>query len=106
MTTSVMSPEMTESEPQLYRLSVEQYHGMIREGILKNGDPTELLEGLLVRKMTKDGAHRFATQYLRDVFLPMLPTGCFVDAKEPITTKDSEPEPDLGLPALSGEQLH
>ena len=27
----------------LYRLSVEQYHDMIRQGILKDGDPVELL---------------------------------------------------------------
>ena len=34
----------------LYRLSVEQYEQMARHGILKSGDPIELLGGLLVLK--------------------------------------------------------
>ena len=37
----------------LYRLTVEQYHALAREGILTDDDPVELLEGLLVCKMTK-----------------------------------------------------
>jgi hypothetical protein len=43
-------------EPVL-RLTVEQYHGMIRAGILVDGDPIELLEGWLVQKMTKYPPH-------------------------------------------------
>ena len=34
----------------LYRLTVGQYHDMSRAGILHDGDPIELLEGLLIRK--------------------------------------------------------
>ena len=33
-------------------VSVEQYHDMARHGILVDGDQVELLEGLLVKKMT------------------------------------------------------
>jgi Uma2 family endonuclease len=81
----------------VYRLSVAQYHAMLEQGILKSGDPIELLEGIFVRKMTKHSPHRFATQSLRDLIPPMLPAGWFVDDQEPITTKDSEPEPDLAI---------
>jgi hypothetical protein len=35
---------------EIYRLSVDQYHQMIRPEILHDGDPLELLEGLLLRK--------------------------------------------------------
>src|SRR5947209_7350262 len=49
----------------LYRLSVEQYHAMAREGILTDDDPVELLEGLLVCKMTKYRPHSLATGLLR-----------------------------------------
>ena len=83
--------------PELYRLSVAQYHAMLREGVLKGGDRIELLEGILVRKMPKHSPHRFATQSLRDLIPPMLPAGWFVDDQEPITTNDSEPEPDLAI---------
>ena len=34
----------------IYRFSVEQYHQMISPGILQDGDPAELLEGLLLHK--------------------------------------------------------
>jgi hypothetical protein len=34
----------------LYRLSVEQYHLMLKQGILCSADPVELLKGLLIRK--------------------------------------------------------
>ena len=47
------SPALTPSLP-LYRLSVEQYHAMIHAGILSEQDTVELLEGLLVQKMTRN----------------------------------------------------
>ena len=55
----------------LYRLSVDQYHDMIRQGILKDGDPVELVEGVLVQEMTINPPHDFATQTLRDVLGPL-----------------------------------
>lgn len=79
----------------LYRFTVAQYHDLIRLGVLHSGDPVELLEGVLVYKMTKSPPHRFATQVLRDLLTDMLPPGWFVDDQEPVTTSDSEPEPDL-----------
>jgi Uma2 family endonuclease len=86
----------------LYRLSVEQYHDMIRKGILKDGDPVELVEGILVMKMTKNPPHRFATQTLRDLLPGLVPPGWFVDDQEPVTTQDSEPEPDVAV--IRGER--
>src|SRR5262245_22418404 len=43
--------------PPLYRLSVEKYHQLERSGILGEDDNVELLEGLLVAKMTKGAPH-------------------------------------------------
>ncbi|MFO0844226.1 MAG: Uma2 family endonuclease [Gemmataceae bacterium] len=87
----------TESEPPLYRITVEQYHEMLRAGILKDGDPVELIEGVLVQKMGKKPPHRFATQTLGDLLARLLPVGWFADNQEPVTTSDSEPEPDLAI---------
>jgi Uma2 family endonuclease len=81
----------------LYRLSVEQYHTMSRVGILLDGDPVELLEGLLVQKAAKTPAHRFATQTLSELLAGLLPSGWFVSAHSPVTTADSEPEPDVSV---------
>src|SRR4051794_9081741 len=79
----------------IYRLSVEQYHAMIEAGILHSGEPVELLEGWLVPKMTKHPPHIFATQTLRDLLPPLVAPGWFVNDQEPVTTEESEPEPDL-----------
>src|ERR1700722_4134282 len=49
----------------LWRLTVDQYHEMIRVGILPEGDPIELLEGLLVAKMPKKPTHSGVNQILR-----------------------------------------
>ena len=42
-------------------LTVEQYHEMARRGILLDGDPIELLEGWLVKKMIKHPSHSAST---------------------------------------------
>jgi Uma2 family endonuclease len=83
--------------PELYRLSVAQYHEMARTGILGSGDPIELIEGMLVRKMPINNPHIFATHYLMYFFLRLLPDGYLVYVQSPITTTDSEPEPDIAV---------
>ncbi len=79
----------------LWRLSIDQYHRMIETGILTENDPAEFLEGCLVSKTPKNPRHRLATQLLREIIARLLVAGWFVDAQEPITTADSEPEPNL-----------
>jgi Uma2 family endonuclease len=81
----------------IWRLSVEQYHEMINAGILTEADLVELLEGWLVTKMVKKPQHSLATQLLNDMLTPLLPSGWFVNVQEPITTADSEPEPDISI---------
>lgn len=79
----------------LWRLSVEQYHEMIRAGILTEDDPVELLEGWLAYKMPKNPPHRIATRKTFQALADVLPAGWYVDSQEPITLEDSEPEPDV-----------
>ena len=79
----------------IWRLTVRQYHEMVRRGILTDDDPVELLQGLLVTKMPKNPPHRMATKLLRDALSAVLPGSWYVDSQEPITTEDSEPEPDV-----------
>ena len=43
-----------------YRLSVDQYEAMIRAGVFTKRDRLELIEGLLVAKMTKGTMHSTA----------------------------------------------
>lgn len=88
--------ELDTAVPQypIYRLSVPQYHAMITAGILTEEDPIELLEGWLTTKMPKNPSHRLTTQILRDMLAQIIPDGWFVEDQEPVTTENSEPEPD------------
>jgi len=88
-------PAVTLPTASVWRLSVEQYHHMIRFGILTDDDPVELLEGWLITKMPKNPPHRLSTQLTREAIARLLPSGWYADAQEPITTEDSEPEPDV-----------
>lgn len=79
------------------RFTVEEYHRMIAAGILKEDEPIELLEGLLVPKMTRNPPHDLAVGLLEDEIHRCLPTGWFHRGQCAVTTTDSEPEPDLAL---------
>jgi Uma2 family endonuclease len=81
------------TEP-IHRLTVAQYHEMIKGGILTPDSPVELLEGWLIEKMSKNPPHRIATKQLLRALEKLVPKGWYVDSQEPITTIDSEPEPD------------
>lgn len=79
----------------VWRLNVEQYHGMINAGILTESDPVELLDGCLVPKMPKRPKHSLVNGLVFEAISRLLPEGWFADFQEPITTENSEPEPDV-----------
>src|ERR1039458_4093748 len=84
-------------EAPIFRLTVEQYHDMVRTGILTEDDPVELLEGWLVYKMSKNPPHSVATDLTATALRRLAPSDWCVRSQEPITTSDSEPEPDIAL---------
>ena len=79
----------------LFRLSVDQYHEMARHGILTEDDEVELLDGLLVAKMTKNTAHHVAKLLVQSALAKVIPEGWYVDSQDAITLATSEPEPDV-----------
>lgn len=83
-------------EPVL-RLSVEQYHAMIRAGILDEDSRVELLEGWLVPNVSKNPPHMVCLQLLQAAVARMLPLGVHTRLEGPVTLGDSEPEPDLAV---------
>jgi Uma2 family endonuclease len=78
----------------LVRLTVEQYHDMARQGIFSDDEGVELLEGLLVRKMTVSPAHRRATYRLQNALRKWVPDSHYVESPSSVTLAASEPEPD------------
>ena len=79
------------------RISVDQYHAMIAAGVFGANDRVELLEGWMVPRMPKNPPHRLATGLLLDILTALLPVGWHVQVQDPVTTDDSEPEPDIGV---------
>jgi Uma2 family endonuclease len=94
---SPLEKSMSVPSAPIWRLSVAQYHHMIQSGILTDNDPVELLEGWLVTKMPKNPRHTLATQLSHEILARIVPSGWFVNVQEPITTADSEPEPDIAV---------
>lgn len=79
----------------LYRFRVEQYEKMIEAGVLTSGDRVELIEGIVVQKMTQHPPHAATIDYTLDALRPLLPEGWRLREQKPIKLSDSEPEPDL-----------
>ncbi len=88
-------------------LTVLQYHEMIAAGILTDDDPLELLEGWLVPKMGKNPPHSTVIYIIARVLERVLPAGWHVRSEQPVTSEDSEPEPDAAVVRGGPEQyLH
>lgn len=82
---------------QPVRMSIARYHELTRAGAFTENDNVELLEGVVVEKMSKNPPHRLATRKC-DLLLSSLPfVGWHVQNQEPITLGDSEPEPDVAI---------
>ncbi len=93
-------------------LTIEQYHAMIREGILVEGAPIELVDGLLVRidRRDKEGdimtvgpRHTLMVGHVADLLRALLATYIrderfHVREQQPITLNGmQEPEPDVAV---------
>jgi hypothetical protein len=89
-------------------LTVDQYHQMIRDGILIDGEPIELLEGTLVYKdrrdstggiMTHGGRHLKTLNKLTALLSRwVVNRSAFLQVQGPITLDNrNEPEPDCSL---------
>jgi Uma2 family endonuclease len=98
MSTVISTPLPTALPPEPpARITVGQYHAMIDAGVFTQDEAVELLEGWLFRKMAKKATHSVSTRAMRKKLEKLLPPDWDVDSQEPITTLDSEPEPDVSV---------
>ncbi|GAB4141978.1 MAG: Uma2 family endonuclease [Planctomycetaceae bacterium] len=92
----------------LERLNVRQYHAMISTGILREGAPIELIDGLLVQKdrrdhggalMTVGPKHAFTVRLVFQILMSISEgLDCFAQSQQPVTLNETnEPEPDVSL---------
>lgn len=94
--------------PPLVPITVDQLHQMIQAGILHDGDPIELIDGLLVRKdrsaqgenvMTHNPRHALlVSRLLRLLMGPCDAAGCHLRIQLPVTLNNiNAPEPDIAV---------
>lgn len=77
------------------KFSVPEYHRMIEAGVFEDGEPFELLEGLVVPKMPHSPGHAHALELVQFWLGKLIPPEWRPRIQLPITTVDSEPEPDF-----------
>src|SRR5262249_15403505 len=75
--------------------TVEQYERMTELGLLTASDRVELLEGIIVDKMTQNPPHNAAIDFVRDQLAPLLPPEYRTREQKAVRLGSSEPEPDV-----------
>lgn len=96
MTTALVTPIGESIDlSSFWRISVDRYHKMIQRGLLTTNDRLELLEGMLIKKMTVNPPHAFVTETIAETFARLIANGRFINSQQPITMEASEPEPDV-----------
>jgi Uma2 family endonuclease len=91
---SVLTVPVPPQNP-LHQFSVDEYHQMIRTGILDETDRVELLEGYVVDKMPHNPPHDGTIQLVQERLASRIPAGWCIRIQSAVTLSDSEPEPDL-----------
>lgn len=104
MPPTIVAQPVSPPPPRIARLTVDQYHQMIKSGILREGAPIELLDGVLVYKdrsargrdpMSIGELHALVVTLLADLGPALRSRGCHVRAQNPILLPPHhEPEPD------------
>lgn len=107
MSVSLLEQVVTGEAPGLMPLTVDQYHQMIAQGILTDGEPVELVDGYLVWKdrsavgrdpMSHDPRHAVTIRRLQRLDRLVEPHGYHLSVQLPVTLSGTdEPEPDIAV---------
>ena len=82
----------------VYRFTVEQYDRMVQDGTIREDDPVELLNGIVVRKMPRGPRHVTSTKACQRTLHHLLAAGWHVAKEDPVRIPDhDEPEPDIAV---------
>lgn len=86
-------PELSIPLESLKRFSREEYHKLRDLGLLARH--TELIEGVLIEKMTISPRHTYVISRLRNILSQVLSKIYTIREEKPLSIGNSEPEPDL-----------
>ncbi|NQX00982.1 Uma2 family endonuclease [bacterium] len=87
--------EIPEVRARVSPITVAQYQQFPEFN--ENGRRTELIHGVVIEKMSKSPLHSSIASALYDRIHPQVPPGFWLRKEEPLTLRDSQPEPDLSL---------
>src|SRR5262245_63406309 len=96
MTTALLSPVFQTPPFPVRRFSVDEYHRLIGAGVFPPDDKSELLDGWITPKMTRNPPHDAILDLVKDALLAHA-TGWRVRVQSAITLATSEPEPDVAI---------
>ncbi len=102
MATAVIEPPKAEPGTwqvlmeRRHRITVDEYHRMIDSGAFGPEPRVELLEGVIVEKMSKNPPHNLTCDLIQHRLGRLLPPGYFhsMATSMAIEDRDGEPEPD------------
>lgn len=104
MATSLLEQSSFEHLPIYYRLTVEQLHQMLELGVIQEGEPIELVDGVLVQRDRRDAGgelmshgrrHAKSVRRIGRLSEPLQALGFDMQTQLPVTLSEiSEPEPD------------
>jgi hypothetical protein len=105
--TSLMHQELADDRTAVLPMTVQQYHALIKQGVVPEGEPFELLAGLVVRKdrsaagedpMSVGPGHALVVKRLAKLSRKLEPLGCHIQTQQPLTLPPyDEPEPDAAI---------
>jgi Uma2 family endonuclease len=82
----------------LYRMSLEQYDALVESGLFTERDRLQLINGILVTKVTQGDDHCVADEDCRTALQRALPPGWFIRSNKPVDIPpDGVPEPDQAV---------
>jgi len=85
-----------------HKLSLADYHAMIRHGILSENDRVELLDGEIIERSLVDPRHGGIVKRINRFFTKLLYDLSLISVQDPISlSKESEPQPDIALTRLA-----
>jgi Uma2 family endonuclease len=88
----------TSSRPPLYRFTVSQFDRMLRDGTIGSQDRVELIDGLVVTRMSKNPPHILAGKLLFAALTGIVPTGWHVTKDDDVLVSEHDkPQPDLAV---------
>ena len=90
---SIAVLEIAEVRDRLQTLSVADYQRLINTGLIDT--KTELIEGVVIKKITKTADHSYFSESMTELLSQLLPQNSYIRIEKPLTLAASEPEPDL-----------